>query len=69
MAAGAFAPDDPKLTSFAILGAVNWIPRWFDPKGPASSQEIADRFADLSRSHADCRRRHGRTKVLRYFAI
>ena len=47
MATGAFAPDDPKLTSFAVLGAVNWIPRWFNPKGPASSQEIADAFADF----------------------
>ena len=33
--------------SFAILGAVNWIPRWFKPDGPSSSQEIADRFADF----------------------
>ncbi len=47
MAAGTFARDDPKLASFAILGAVNWIPRWFNPQGPASSQEIADRFADF----------------------
>jgi AcrR family transcriptional regulator len=44
---GAFGPSDPKLVSFAILGAVNWIPRWFKPDGPASSQEIADRFADF----------------------
>ena len=29
-----------------MLGAVNWIPRWFNPDGPATSQEIADRFAD-----------------------
>ena len=46
MHAGVFGPGDPKLLSFAILGAVNWITRWFDPKGPATSQEIADRFAD-----------------------
>jgi AcrR family transcriptional regulator len=45
-AAGAFAAGDPKLLSFAILGAVNWIPRWYKPEGPATSQEIADRFAD-----------------------
>jgi hypothetical protein len=41
-----FLPSDPKLLSFAILGAVNWIPRWFNPSGPASSQEIGERFAD-----------------------
>jgi len=43
---GDFGNIDAKLLSFAILGAVNWIPRWYQPDGPASSQEIADRFAD-----------------------
>jgi hypothetical protein len=43
---GLFGPADAKLLSFAILGAVNWIPRWYDPDGPAASQEIADQFAD-----------------------
>jgi TetR/AcrR family transcriptional regulator len=47
MAAGDFAPGDPKLAAFAILGAVNWIPRWFDPRGPAGSVEIGDSFARL----------------------
>src|SRR4029077_11794849 len=42
-----FTQTDAKLESFAILGAVNWIPRWFDPDGSASSHEIADRFADF----------------------
>jgi len=43
---GVFGDIDAKLLSFAILGAVNWIPRWYQPTGPASSQEIADQFAD-----------------------
>ena len=43
---GVFGNIDAKLLSFAILGAVNWIPRWYQPDGPASSQDIADRFAD-----------------------
>jgi TetR/AcrR family transcriptional regulator len=46
MDAGAFAPGDPKLLTFAILGAVNWIPRWFDPTGPATSEQIGRAFAD-----------------------
>jgi hypothetical protein len=25
---------------------VNWITRWFDPRGPARSEEIAQAFAD-----------------------
>ncbi len=38
---------NPKLLAFALFGAVNWIPRWFNPEGPASSQQIADLFADF----------------------
>src|SRR5947209_16098202 len=46
IADGSFSPDDVKLRTFALLGAVNWIPRWFNPAGSATSSEIADRFAD-----------------------
>ena len=46
MATGVFAQSDSKLLAFALLGAVNWIPRWFSPDGPATSQQIADAFAD-----------------------
>jgi len=42
-----FEQTDAKFVSFAILGAVNWIPRWFNPGGGATSHEIADRFADF----------------------
>jgi AcrR family transcriptional regulator len=47
MAAGVFAKGDPKLFAFALFGAVNWIPRWYSPEGPATSQAIADLFSDL----------------------
>jgi hypothetical protein len=47
MASGAFATGDPKLLAFALFGAVNWIPRWYSPDGPASSQTIANLFADF----------------------
>src|SRR5688572_2517728 len=43
---GTFVYADAKLLSFAILGAVNWIPRWYSPEGPSTSEEIAERFAD-----------------------
>ena len=46
MATGVFAPGDPKLLGFAMLGALNWISRWFNPRGPSSSEDIATRFAD-----------------------
>lgn len=44
---GAFREGDPKLLSFAILGAVNWIARWYNPRGPAHSAEISRTFADF----------------------
>jgi TetR/AcrR family transcriptional regulator len=46
MADGTFSPGNPKLLAFALFGAVNWIPRWFNPNGSSTSQEIAERFAD-----------------------
>ena len=45
MATGVFGAGDPKLLAFALFGAVNWIPRWFNPDGPSTSQDIADLFA------------------------
>jgi AcrR family transcriptional regulator len=45
MRTGAFAPGDAKLIAFAILGAVNWIPRWFDPAGTSTSEQIAAAFS------------------------
>jgi AcrR family transcriptional regulator len=46
MKAGVFAERDSKLVSFVIFGAINWIPRWYDPAGRATSHEIAQVFAD-----------------------
>ena len=46
MRSGIFAERDPKLASFVIFGAINWIPRWYDPSGRATSDEIAQVFAD-----------------------
>lgn len=41
-----FRATDPKLAAFGILGSLNWIPRWFDPHGPADSEQIAQVFAE-----------------------
>jgi TetR/AcrR family transcriptional regulator len=46
MATGAFRQSDPKLLGFAMVGAINWIAKWFNPNGPSTSDEIATRFAD-----------------------
>lgn len=43
---GVFTPGDPKLIEFAMMGAINWIPKWFDPEGPQTSNTIGDAFTD-----------------------
>jgi hypothetical protein len=43
---GLFRPGDPKMIGFAIMGAVNWTTKWFDPSGPMTSEAIGQRFAD-----------------------
>jgi AcrR family transcriptional regulator len=43
---GLFAPCDPKLSSLALLGAVNWTARWYRPGGSWSPEKIAFAFAD-----------------------
>ncbi len=45
IAGGVFVPCDPRLVGFAILGAMNWIPRWYSPEGERSGKEIADAFS------------------------
>jgi AcrR family transcriptional regulator len=42
---GLFRSGDPRMIEFAIMGAVNWITKWFDPAGPLSSEEIGQSFA------------------------
>lgn len=43
---GLFRVGDPKMIGFAIMGAVNWTTKWFDPTGPMSSLDIGQQFAD-----------------------
>jgi len=43
---GAFKPANLKLVSFAILGATNWVARWYSPDGPFSPEAIGEAFAD-----------------------
>jgi TetR/AcrR family transcriptional regulator len=45
IAAGEFRPVDPKVTVFAILGAINWIARWFNPGGAIRTPALGDAFA------------------------
>lgn len=56
MDAGLFAKGDPKMMEFAIMGAVNWISKWFDPAGAMTSQQIGEAFADYLVGQAKGRR-------------
>lgn len=44
---GAFRPADSAIASLAILGACNWMHRWYDPQGRLSPQEIAQIFTQI----------------------
>lgn len=46
MRSGEFRAADARLAGFAILGAINWIPKWYRPEGELSAAQIADGFAD-----------------------
>ena len=43
---GEFTPCDPALATRAVLGALNWTVRWFNPSGTLTAAEIAEGFAD-----------------------
>jgi AcrR family transcriptional regulator len=47
IARGEFRRQDPRIAGFALLGAINWIPKWYRPDGELSSQVIAEQFADF----------------------
>jgi AcrR family transcriptional regulator len=44
---GEFRKVDPRLAGFAVLGAINWIPKWYTPQGELSAAAIAEAFADF----------------------
>jgi AcrR family transcriptional regulator len=46
MRSGEFVSRNPALAARAMLGALNWSVRWFNPHGALTAAEIADEFAD-----------------------
>nr|WP_255468758.1 TetR/AcrR family transcriptional regulator [Reyranella sp. CPCC 100927] len=45
IADSSITPCDPKMTAFAIAGALNWIGHWYERGGALSPQAIADEFS------------------------
>jgi TetR/AcrR family transcriptional regulator len=44
---GSVRPCDPKLAVFALLGAINWVPKWYRDDGEWSAAEVADSLVTL----------------------
>jgi len=44
--AGEFREVDSKVAAFAILGAINWIARWYRPEGALHADELGSAFVD-----------------------
>lgn len=42
-----FRPVPVPLAGFAILGSINWMPKWHRPDGALSAREVADTFVDF----------------------
>jgi len=44
---GSVAPCDPKLAMFVILGAMNWVPKWFKPSGAWKPDQLNPALAQM----------------------
>jgi AcrR family transcriptional regulator len=44
---GSIHPCDPKMTAFALAGALNWIAHWYRENKSMSGAEIADAFVTI----------------------
>ena len=44
---GIRADADPRLVALAMLGAMNWVHRWFRPDGGLSAGDIGEEFSRL----------------------
>lgn len=46
---GLFRADlDTRFATLLLLSAANWAYQWFDPLGPLSADDVADRFTDIA---------------------
>ena len=43
---GEFRTVDPKMAAFVMLGAINWIARWYHPGGSIDPNDLGRQFAD-----------------------
>ena len=44
---GSIVPCDPKIVVFIILGALNWVPKWYRPEGRWNPAQIAAALSEV----------------------
>ncbi len=44
---GSVVPCDPKLAIFVILGAMNWVPKWFKPGGAWTPEQLTHALGQI----------------------
>jgi TetR/AcrR family transcriptional regulator len=44
---GSVVPCDPKLAIFVILGALNWVPKWFKPNGGWTAEQLTQALSQI----------------------
>ena len=44
---GSIRPCDPKLAVFALMGAINWVPKWYRDDGAWTPEQVAETLVDL----------------------
>ncbi|WP_430396004.1 TetR/AcrR family transcriptional regulator [Ferrovibrio sp.] len=47
IADGSIRECDPRMTILTIMGSVNWLSRWYNPKGAWSAREVADGMVEV----------------------
>jgi AcrR family transcriptional regulator len=57
---GVFRELSPRLVVFAVLGMVNWVHKWYNPRGRWGAEEISAAFLSLIEGGLLRRRRRGR---------
>jgi AcrR family transcriptional regulator len=47
-AAGKLRDIDPTVATFSIFGTLLWLPRWFRPEGPLSSERVVEEIVNIA---------------------
>jgi TetR/AcrR family transcriptional regulator, cholesterol catabolism regulator len=58
---GVFREMSPRLVVFALLGMVNWVHKWYNPRGRWGAEEISAAFLALIEGGLLRQQRRGRT--------